>query len=246
MNLKVAALRHGDNHKGPGKLLDPGLNLRGMVNVHSTTNQSLKIFKHFQRVAVISTGMSRATQTARILTDQFNLAGIETQSFGLTQLDAQTALDYIYVIQALRKMPEFCLRNALPVPQAAILITHAHNVVGHFLAKFIDPNYKDGNPLDAVFINYLNALAMQESSKQLILPDAQYLKHIQNMPNGKPLEEAFEACRQKMIEPQNGIKAAYAEMSIFDLSISGWSSLGAECGKHKTTITPSTSVGFSL
>jgi len=215
MPIEIGLLRHGENLKGPGKLVDPRLTPVGVCDTISTANRAVGFFTETKHVAILSAQWARAKQSSDIVSNIFNDAGIPTTQFGLPHLDAKTALDYIHVLQSLKNLPEFCLRNGLPIPQAAILVTHAHNVVGHFLSKFIDPSFMDTSSEDALFVDCLNDIIL-----------------------GHPREDDFERYRQMMVDPKNGKKAHYSEMNLFKLNIHRWSDFEADCGQYEATIIP--------
>ena len=224
--MLVATFRHADNFKGPG-LINPGITALGTSQARSTSKKSLPFFDGVRDAMVVSSPLQRAGQTATILGREFSGKNIQTTHAACPELDAKTAEDHIKVIKTLWNIPEMCIRNAIPIPQAVVLITHAHNMVGHLVGKIIDPEF------GGVFENDDDVwLAFRECLRD---PDF--------------AEDTFEPLREGLTDPENGLKADYAEMNIFDLQIERWSEIQSGCGKHiakvlpfKTPITPTVDV----
>ena len=213
--MLVATFRHADNAKGPG-LINPGITQLGVSQAKRTSKKAVPFFKDMRDVMVVSSPLRRAGQTASILGQEFKTHGIQTTHAACPELDAKTAKDHMAVIQSLWNIPEMCIRNAIPIPQAVVLITHAHNMVGHLVGKMIDPEF------GGVFENDAEAI----------------FGFMECLRDDKISDELYEPLRLVLTDPENDFKAEYAEMNIFDPQIERWSDIRVTFGKHIAKILP--------
>ncbi len=212
--MLVATFRHADNYKGPD-LINPGLTEYGKYQAGRTSSRALPHFEGVDDILVISSPLARADETGSILSNKFREKGVNVVEAGCPHLNAQTAEDHIQAIQVLWHLPQYCIRNGIPVPQAAVLVTHAHNVVGHLVGRMLDPEF------------HRETYASGEFIQALANADRQSLD-----------TETFERLREAATAAENGLKAEYAQMDIFKLDIEKWSDIHVGCGHHAHTVLP--------
>lgn len=217
--MLLATFRHADNFKDR-RILDIDLSDLGISQAHQTSIKAAPLFANNSPVLAISSPLLRGTHTRDILVDEFKSAGIETIGATAPCIDAKTHDDYMAFVDMIMNLPEYCIMQGIKLPQAIILVTHAHNIIGHMAEQLGDARYHANTPEALAEINYMLGTKRDEPL------------------NPKTRDTFLNVARAHITDPQNGYKAAYGEMRVFDLPITSWRDIQMSCGRHKATLHP--------
>ena len=217
--MLLATFRHADNFRDR-RILDIGISDLGRSQAASVSRKAVPFFQDNGPVLAVSSGLLRGEQTRDILANTFREAGIDVTSASAPCINAKTHEDYLAFIDMIMNLPKYCIMSGIKLPQAIILVTHAHNIVGHMAEQLADARYHAKTPEALAEINYM--LGTQRNERL----------------DNATREEFMRITRDTVTNPENGYKADYGEMRIFDLPIKSWRDIKMSCGEHRTTLFP--------
>jgi len=218
----VASWRHAENYKKlvgfqahnepentSGRPVAPIITPMGSANAGAVAMAARTgVMQNVKDVFIASSDWERAKTTScagfsAFSHPAFGPQGSKVTQLNFSELDAKTADDYFSVFHFLQNIAEFCATNKLEEPQAAIIITHAHNILGHLLERFLDKDFATYTPEEANFLDD-------------IIDNFQFgeIGFLQNaMDNGE-----YEKFRAELTHSDAGHKPEYSEMRVFDMA----------------------------